>query len=130
MISPEKGCSSLSKHLSRLKTFYSAREIAGRIVQISSELEEELMAFLPPIIEWVEHNQDFTDRDLEQYKVMVPEHYKFITKVSFNQLINIEKKYRDHSEYGKYVEIILSEKGRKWLRRNILIIQRFSEAQQ
>ena len=77
-----------------------------------------ILATLPFVVEWIQKNKQLTERDFETLKRLYPEQYEFAESITFEELIEINTRYRDSAMYRKQIEILLSPQGIQWLSEN------------
>lgn len=77
-----------------------------------------ILATLPFVADWIQKNKQLTEKDFETLKRLYPEQYEFAENISFEELIELNTRYRDSAMYGKQIEILLSPQGIQWLSNN------------
>jgi len=91
-----------------------------------SEVEKEIMMYLPTVVGWIENGDDITEADVRNLKQVVPHHLEFGKKTSFEEVIRMNERYLNDPTWGKYVSVILSDRGKAWMERNLNLLKRFS----
>ena len=94
-----------------------------------SDFEKEIMMYLPAVVGWIEKGEDITEADVRHLRDAVPEHLAFGLSTSFEQVIEMNRKYLGDPAWKEYVEVMLSEKGRDWLKRNMNLLKKYSASQ-
>ena len=94
---------------------------------VDSELEREIMMYLPTVVGWIEKGQDITEADVNNLKNLVPHHLEFGKSTPFEEIVKMDENYLDHPKWGPYMAILLSEKGKAWLKRNLKLLRKYSE---
>jgi len=93
------------------------------------EVAKEIMMYLPAVVGWIEKGEDITEADVKHLRDAVPEHLSFGLSTSFEEVLKLNESYLDDPTWNQYVEIMLSEKGKIWLKRNLNLLQKFSNGQ-
>lgn len=85
------------------------------------DIEKELrvLSTLPFIVEWIQADKDVNVEDLDKFKRLFPEQFEFTRNSSFDDIIELNSRYKNSKMYGKHVEAILSEDGRRWLEKTL-----------
>ncbi len=86
-----------------------------------------ILATLPVVVKWIEEDKDLTEADFEILRRMYPDQYDFGSGTSVQDLIEMNSRYADSKLYGKHVKVLLSERGLKWLGRNIIRFQEYAK---
>ena len=87
--------------------------------------EMHLLAMLPIIVKWIEADRDLTKEDFHTLQTKYPEQYQIGLKITVQEIIDMNARYRTSKLHGKQIEILLSERGLRWLNRNFLRLQEF-----
>ena len=77
-----------------------------------------ILATLPFVVDWIQKNKQLTEKDFETLKKLYPEQYEFAENISFEELIELNTRYKDSALYGKQIEVLLSPQGMQWLSDN------------
>jgi len=96
------------------------------VVSVDSELEKEIMIYLPAVVGWIEREEDITEADVKNLRDLMPDHLEFGKKVSFEEVISMNKRFIDDPTWGKYITVILSDKGKLWMQRNLNILKKLA----
>jgi hypothetical protein len=95
-------------------------------VAVDLELEKEIMIYLPAVVGWIEKGEDITEADVKNLRDIMPDHLAFGKRVSFEEVVLMDEKYLEDPTWGKYIKVLLSDKGKLWLQRNLNILKRLA----
>jgi len=82
------------------------------------ETELHVLATLPIIMKWIETDKELTVEDFNILKRMYPEQYRYGSNSTVKGLIEMNSRYRESKLYKKFIDILLSEQGVRWLANN------------
>jgi len=91
------------------------------------ELEKEVMMYIPAVVEWIERGQDITEADIRNLREVVPAHFEYSKNLTFEDVIKWNEKYLCNPTLKESIEILMSDKGKDWLKRNLSILKKLSE---
>lgn len=94
---------------------------------IDADLEKDVMIYLPTVVGWIERGEDITEADVRNLQEVVPDHLEFGKKISFEEVISMNQRYITDPTWGKYISVLLSDKGKVWLQRNLNLLKKLSE---
>jgi hypothetical protein len=94
---------------------------------VDSELEREIMMYLPTVVGWIEKGQDITEADVNNLKHLVPDHFEFGVSTPFEEIVKMDENYLNHPKWGPYMKVLLSDPGKAWLNRNLILLRKYSE---
>ena len=68
------------------------------------------------------------DKPMKQHEIALlrrifPDTYSLCAEMSFEEIIEIDKKYIDHPVYAERLRIMLSPEGQKWLKGSLDLIK-------
>ena len=86
----------------------------------------KLFNFLPLIVKWIEKDAELSDDDFKRLRTVFPEAYEITKNYTFEELIEINSEYSDSLIYGENINLVLSKKGRRWLRGMVSKLHEFS----
>lgn len=95
---------------------------------MDKEKEMNLLAMLPIIAKWIEADRELTAEDFDVLRRKYPEQYQIGLNISPEEVIEMNSRYKDSKLYGKQIEILLSERGVRWLKKNYLIFKELSKS--
>jgi len=79
------------------------------------ESERKLLILLPMLSSWIRNDRNLTDKEMDaffrQFEGLMPLRFD----AGMNAMLEMASRYKDHSIYGRDVEVILSARGRRWL---------------
>lgn len=90
------------------------------------EVEREIMMYLPAVANWIDKGEDITEADVKHLSDAVPEHLSFGLNISFEELVRFNERFIDDPTWKQYLEILLSDRGKSWLKRNMNLLKKFS----
>lgn len=93
------------------------------------EVEKEIMMYLPAVVGWIEKGDDITEADVRHLKDAVPEHLNFGLISSFEDVVKLNEGYVEDPIWKEYVAVILSDRGKNWLKKNLKLLKEFSKVQ-
>jgi len=93
------------------------------------EVAKEIMMYLPAVAGWIEKGEDITEADFRHLRDAVPEHLSFGLSTTFEEVLKLNESFINDPTWQQYVEIMLSDKGKSWLKRNLNLLQKFSKGQ-
>ena len=93
------------------------------------ELEREVMMYIPSVVEWIKRGQDITEADIKSLREVVPAHLEYSKNLTFEDVIKWNEKYVSEPTLKEYIKILMSDKGKDWLRRNLNLLKKLSEGQ-
>jgi len=94
---------------------------------LDPEIEKEIMMYLPSVVIWIEKGQDITEADVRNLIEVVPDHFKVGMSMSVEEIIKLNEKYLCDPIWKDYCKVMVSEKGRDWLKRNHNLLKKLSE---
>jgi len=95
---------------------------------VDKDKEMRLLAMLPIITKWIEADRDLTAEDFDVLRRKYPEQYQIGLNISVQEVIEMNSRYRDSKIYGKHIELLLSERGVRWLKKNQARLMEFTKA--
>jgi len=87
-----------------------------------------LLAMLPIIVKWIEADRELTAEDVDVLRRKYPEQFQIGLNTTVQEVIDMNSRYRDSKIYGKHIEILLSERGVRWLSKNYSRFMEFSKS--
>lgn len=69
------------------------------------------------IAEWIRKDKELTVEEVISKFEEFPEISEFVSHVTLDELLEFFSQYREGRLYGDFIEVILSPKGREWLRK-------------
>jgi len=68
------------------------------------------------------------DKPMKQHEIALlrrifPDTYSLCAEMSFEEIIELDKKYIDHPVYAERLKIMLSPEGQKWLKGSLDLIK-------
>ena len=94
---------------------------------IDPDFEREIMMYLPAVAGWIEKGEDITEADVKNLKKVVPDHLEFGLTTKFEEVVKMNEKYVGDPALKEYVQILLSDRGKAWLKRNMNLLKKFSD---
>lgn len=92
------------------------------------EKEMNLLAMLPIIVKWLEADKELTADDFDVIRRKYPEQFQIGLNTTVQEIIEMNSRYRNSKLYGKQIEILLSERGIRWLTKNYSKLMEFSKS--
>ena len=111
----------LSKH-------YDVPNVGTGINPEDKDKEMHLLAMLPIIVKWIEADRELTAEDVDVLRRKYPEQFQIGLNTTVQEVIDMNSRYRDSKIYGKHIEILLSERGVRWLSKNYSRFMEFSKS--
>jgi hypothetical protein len=99
----------------------------GEISMADQELEREVLMYIPTVVEWIERGQDITEADVRSLREVVPAHFEYSRNLSFDEILKWNEKYLNEPTLKEYIKILMSDKGKDWLSRNLILLKKLSE---
>jgi hypothetical protein len=95
---------------------------------LDPEIEKEIMMYLPAVVVWIEKGQDITEADVRTLREVVPDHFKVGMSMSLEEIIKLNEKYLCDPTWKDYCKVMVSDKGKEWLKRNLNLLRKLSNA--
>ena len=92
--------------------------------------EMNLLAMLPLIAKWIEADRELTNDDFDILRRKYPEQFQIGLNTTVQEIVDMNSRYRGSKLYGKQIEILLSERGVRWLTKNFLRFKEFNKDEQ
>lgn len=96
------------------------------MTEIDSKKEKKLISFfsiLPVVVKWIEEDTDLSEEDIRRLSVFHSEKAEFLRTITFEEIIEINTRHKDNIFYGDLINVVISDKGKKWLKKTLLKFQ-------
>jgi len=94
--------------------------------QSIQEKDRPLLVILPIIIKFIESGTDLTEKEIKSMARLHPKEFEYAKRNPVSEMYKVAEKYRDHKLYRDLLEIVFSEKGKKWIERNSNICEKLA----
>jgi len=90
----------------------------GGILSDSKE-DKALLSLLPIVVMWIKDDTDLTEQEIRTVAKFHPKEFEFAQRTPSAEMLKFMERHRDNKHYRDLIEIILSEKGWKWVERTV-----------
>jgi len=101
--------------------------VRGESGMVDRELAREVMMYIPTVVGWIEKGQDITEADVRNLREVVPNHLEYGLNISFEEVVKWNERYLSDPAWKEYVKVMLSDKGKDWLKRNLNLLRKYSD---
>jgi len=71
----------------------------------------------------IQANKPMKQHEIALLRRIFPDTYSLCAEMSFEEIIELDKKYIDHPVYAERLKIMLSPEGQKWLKGSLDLIK-------
>jgi hypothetical protein len=92
--------------------------LIGGIISTSKE-DRALLSLLPVVVMWIKEDIDLTEQEIRTVSKFHPKEFEFAQATPSSEMLKFMERYRDNKHYKDLIEIVLSEKGWRWVERTV-----------
>jgi hypothetical protein len=78
-----------------------------------------LLSLLPVVVMWIKEGTDLTEQEIRTVAKFHPKEFEFARKTPTVEMLKFMEKHRDNKHYRDLIEVVLSDKGWKWVERTV-----------
>lgn len=76
---------------------------------------ERFVQYIPTIADYIRRDRRPTRGELSLLRMFAPDAWRTLRTLTYEQIVEYASPYESHPEYGVYVALVKSEKGRSWI---------------
>lgn len=88
------------------------------MAQQIEEKDKPLLVLLPMVVNWIKSGKNLTDKEIRSMARLHPKEFEYAKRNPIAEMRKVAEKYKDHKIYRDLIEVVLSERGRKWVEVN------------
>jgi len=77
--------------------------------------DKQFFRVLPLLVSYIKTDKKLTDEEILKFMRMFPEHRGHDHGNHRERMLNMASKYKDDKIFGKAIEVVLSEEGKRWM---------------
>ena len=82
-----------------------------------------LYKLLTMSVKRIQANKPMKQHEIALLRRIFPDTYSICAEMSFEEIIELDKKYIDHPVYGERIKVMLTPEGQKWLKGSLDLIK-------
>ena len=86
------------------------------MTELTPEMEKRLLEMLPLVVRWIKKNKKLKDTELQAFYKIYSDIYEFAKDMTYEETMQFNKKYENDSRYGEHLKVLLSPKGREYVK--------------
>lgn len=93
--------------------------------QIRDE-DKPLLTLLPLVVHWVNSGTNLTEQEIKTMAKLYPKEFEYVKKNPITELYKVAERYKDHKLYRDLIDVVLSDRGMKWVEHNSDVCKRLN----
>jgi len=86
------------------------------MTELTPEIEKRLLEIIPLAVKWLKKKKELKGTELQAFYKIYSDIYEFAKDMTYEEVIEFNKKYENDRKYGEHVKVLLSPEGREYIK--------------
>jgi len=93
------------------------------MIELTPEKEKRLLEIIPLAVRWIKKEKKLSDTEIQTFYNIYRDIYEFAKDMTYEEVMEFNERYKNDSQYGEYIKVLLSPKGREYIKYLLQIAQ-------